>query len=223
MNQFQDQYDFHILGKRYSLPRIDADSKTKESILLNATLLFARRGYASVSMRDIADTIGIKPASLYNHFNSKEVMWREAVNHAKELYLFYFNHLEQAMEGAGTFEEVLELVFQEPKKLKNIFTCYAFCMIQAEQFRDPDAGEAFNDIFLKYSVDIIRKWFDKTVELGLVRPFDTGIVAFIVMNSVLIGLDLKVHECMGREIPFEPGGMLARVQRFILDSVNRAP
>lgn len=45
---------------------------TKLLIFQTAVDMFAKRGYDSVSMRDIASAVGIKPASIYNHFESKE-------------------------------------------------------------------------------------------------------------------------------------------------------
>lgn len=44
----------------------------RDDILATATQLFADRGYANVGMRAIADEVGIRPASLYHHFASKE-------------------------------------------------------------------------------------------------------------------------------------------------------
>ena len=215
----RDSFDFNILGERYSLPRIDSDSQTKESILMNATLLFARKGYSSVSMRDIADTIGIKPASLYNHFGSKELLWKAVLAHAKDLYLLYFKHLEKSMETAQTFQEVLELVFLEPKKWANIFTCYAFCMIRAEQFRDPEAAEINTRILIRYNNDFIQSWFDKCVERGWARPFDTRTMAAMAANSVHMAMDVKVQECLGREPAYDPAEMMQNVQNLIIQFV----
>ena len=45
---------------------------TKRKILIAAIDLFAIKGFTETSVRDIAAAVGIKSASLYNHFSSKE-------------------------------------------------------------------------------------------------------------------------------------------------------
>jgi len=44
----------------------------KEEIVSIASQLFKERGYSAVSMRDIAQAMGIKAASLYNHITGKQ-------------------------------------------------------------------------------------------------------------------------------------------------------
>jgi AcrR family transcriptional regulator len=44
----------------------------KESILATAAKLFSEKGFTAVSMRDLAEELGIKAASLYNHISSKQ-------------------------------------------------------------------------------------------------------------------------------------------------------
>jgi AcrR family transcriptional regulator len=43
----------------------------KELILLKAAAMFREKGFAATSMRDLAETVGIEAASLYNHIRSK--------------------------------------------------------------------------------------------------------------------------------------------------------
>src|ERR1041384_8313480 len=43
----------------------------KELILKKAALMFREKGFAATSMRDLAETVGIEAASLYNHIRSK--------------------------------------------------------------------------------------------------------------------------------------------------------
>ncbi|MCA0133288.1 TetR/AcrR family transcriptional regulator [Winogradskyella alexanderae] len=44
----------------------------KEEIIRVAAKLFKEKGYSAVTMRDIAKSMDIKAASLYNHINSKQ-------------------------------------------------------------------------------------------------------------------------------------------------------
>jgi AcrR family transcriptional regulator len=53
-------------------PAQDGTVGRRDEILRLATDLFDRDGYANVGMRAIADTVGMRPASLYHHFQSKE-------------------------------------------------------------------------------------------------------------------------------------------------------
>jgi AcrR family transcriptional regulator len=44
----------------------------REEIVAAAARTFATEGYAAVGMRDVAEAVGIRGASLYHHFASKE-------------------------------------------------------------------------------------------------------------------------------------------------------
>jgi len=50
---------------------------TRRAILQAAAGLFRQRGYAAVSLRDIAEAVGMKTGSLYYHFDSKESLVEE--------------------------------------------------------------------------------------------------------------------------------------------------
>lgn len=221
MNDNIEDFKFDIFSNIYSLPLHEAGSKTKEQILLIATIYFAKEGYSSVSMRDIAKVMGMQQSSLYNHFESKEALWREVLEHARTLYMLYFDHLEKALGEAETFEEALETIFYEPKRLVNVFTSYAFSMIQAEQFHDDVAGRIFTETFMTYSIDFIQGWFDTCVKKKLVDPFDTRMVATIIMHAILIGLQVNVHKWLGHSYrePYDSPAMFADLQRFILWAV----
>ncbi|GGF98619.1 TetR family transcriptional regulator [Rhodococcoides trifolii] len=54
------------------LPRQARTLQRRNDIAASAAAIFARDGYPNVGMRDIADAVGIKGASLYHHFPSKE-------------------------------------------------------------------------------------------------------------------------------------------------------
>jgi AcrR family transcriptional regulator len=59
-------------------PASGAAISTRERILDAAEICFADRGFAGAAMREIAASVGLNPASLYNHFSSKQSLY-EAV------------------------------------------------------------------------------------------------------------------------------------------------
>jgi TetR/AcrR family transcriptional regulator, cholesterol catabolism regulator len=58
---------------------VPAESVRREEILTIATRIFADKGYASTTVREIADAAGILSGSLYHHFDSKESMLDEVM------------------------------------------------------------------------------------------------------------------------------------------------
>lgn len=60
----------------------------KEEIVAEATRLFAERGYEGASMGDLAERVGLRKASLFHHFASKDAL--------------YATVLEQLMDGVKT-------------------------------------------------------------------------------------------------------------------------
>jgi AcrR family transcriptional regulator len=61
------------------LPLTGPVSEMRQRLLLAALRLFATHGFYGVSMRDLAEAVGIKPASLYNHVASKEQLLADLV------------------------------------------------------------------------------------------------------------------------------------------------
>ena len=79
--------------------------KTNKAITSAALALFAERGYAAVSMRSIAQDVGIQVGALYNHFATKqEVFARIMLDHMHELLAAW----DVAIKGASTPVEKIE-------------------------------------------------------------------------------------------------------------------
>jgi len=61
--------------------------RTRRAILEAALGLFARRGFESVSVRDIAEAAGATHSLIRHHFGSKEGVWRAVVDAADAEYV----------------------------------------------------------------------------------------------------------------------------------------
>ena len=51
----------------------------KDIILQKAAVMFREKGFAATSMRDLAESVGIEAASLYNHIQSKSEILQQII------------------------------------------------------------------------------------------------------------------------------------------------
>jgi len=79
------------------LPTRSTADGTLRRLLEEATLQFGERGFHGVSVRDIAEAVGIRPSSMYAHLESKEQLLLELMllGHEEHNYC-----LRQARDGA---------------------------------------------------------------------------------------------------------------------------
>lgn len=82
----------------------------KEEIVTIASQLFKEKGYNAVSMRDIAQAMGIKAASLYNHINGKqEILSTLILKVAYEFTDGMNNVIAQEISPIQKIQQIIEL------------------------------------------------------------------------------------------------------------------
>ena len=91
-----------------SISQNTAPLRTSERILDAAEDLFAQKGYAATSLGEVADRVGIRSPSLYNHFRNKEALYEAVL----ERLLEEFGRPLQALQSAQALdqEHVIEWV-----------------------------------------------------------------------------------------------------------------
>lgn len=77
----------------------------KEEIVAEATRLFAERGYEGASMGDLAERVGLRKASLFHHFPSKDVLYATVLT---ELMEGVKTAIVGAAKAEGSFGERLD-------------------------------------------------------------------------------------------------------------------
>jgi AcrR family transcriptional regulator len=209
---------FRVLENQYSLSYHVRKTDTKKRILLTATFLFCLRGYGGVSMRDISNEIGLTAGAVYNHYRSKADLWDAVLDHTMSLYLLYHDNLGESLKKITSFEMALDIMLEEPAKMRNEFTCYAFSLILTEQFRNKRAGELFTGTFLDHSISFCKKWFDICVQRGYAQPFDTNLVATLFVHSVMITIPLKVHAITDKSKSYDIEKLFNDFKRFIMET-----
>ena len=82
-----------------------ASLNTAQVILDKSLPLFARSGYAGVSMRDISRAVGISGAALYHHYPDKQSLYVAAMGNA---FADKASSIQSALDNTGTPEQRLE-------------------------------------------------------------------------------------------------------------------
>lgn len=80
-------------------PREQQKQETRAKILQSALDLFAERGFEGASIRDIASNAGVFHGLIKYHFDSKEELWKSAVD-------FLFERQSQEMKDPEGYEDL---------------------------------------------------------------------------------------------------------------------
>jgi len=94
-------------------------AKTAERFLDVAEQLFAQNGYAGTSLRDVAAEVGVKTASLYNHFPSKEALYSAVIERGfrpvrETINTLFDDEPGRAPSAAEVFSTMMQIMNERP-------------------------------------------------------------------------------------------------------------
>ena len=185
---------------------------TRQKILDKALELFAARGYDSVSVGEIAQAVGIKAPSLYNHFPGKRAIFDAIVESTAAQYEADTDkiniHVQNVAQDIPVFTEITEDALFE--KVRQIFE-YSLHneaisrfrrMMVREQFRSPELAALYSrryvDRILEYHAGIFRALI-AAGEIQAEEP-DTLAMMYVAPVLTLIGVcdrqPEKESECL---------------------------
>jgi AcrR family transcriptional regulator len=168
--------------------------KTKEKIMDAAIKLFSERGYDTVSMRDIASNVGIKAASIYNHFSSKRDILREIYAYYVQVKNQVFPDLKKLLPLVET-EPILELLmkmefYYDPPlqdKMDRIF------FIASQRLcRDKDICILKN--FFESLDELLRAILSRALEIGKIEPIDINSFIRLITYYAFSAAELNCTE-----------------------------
>lgn len=162
---------------------------TKQRITEEALILFAEKGYKGTSVKNIADAVGIKDASLYNHFKSKQEIFDSIVELILE-HIFGLSETlgiplygEQYVSAYGFYEN---LDLEGLKNLsRNAFVFYLtdpyvskfWRIANMEQYANPQIYNIFRKIFFESAIDYQEGLFGQMMEKGVFYKGDARATA----------------------------------------------
>ncbi len=157
---------------------------TKQEILEVALDLFSTQGFEATSVSQIADAVGIRKASLYSHFASKQDILDALTAKVLEQYnkrsIFIHSDWDQAAFAEAkrnlSVEEVERLVFEQLRYiLHDPLISKARKMLTVEQFRNAQMAE----LQTKQNYTGVMQYF-------------TGLMRFFIRNGQLKDCDAEI-------------------------------
>ncbi|MBU5310677.1 TetR/AcrR family transcriptional regulator [Tissierella carlieri] len=148
---------------------------TKDKIIAIAIERFSSQGYDNTSIRKIADIVGIKGSSIYNHFNSKEEILEEIFKYYRNLFyqmgdVFEIKELHHSdlkedkilYVLKGGFDSVINIL-KRPEMI-NILK-----IIIKEQFKNQKIRNFFLEEFIDKSRKVMEKFMKELMDKGIIR------------------------------------------------------
>lgn len=152
---------------------------TRQEILGAALDLFSTGGFEGVSVKQIADRVGIKDSSLYKHFKSKQEIFDTLLAEMNERFekTVSFHNLPQ-----GEIEKVAgeygrrDLVWLKKAckaiflfLLKDPWASKFRRMLMIEQYKNQDAAETFRTWFTDVAIQFQTALFTEMIRQGYFR------------------------------------------------------
>jgi TetR/AcrR family transcriptional regulator, cholesterol catabolism regulator len=189
--------------------RAEKSARRLSEITDAAAKVFARRGYHGASTQDIADVLGMRQASLYYYFESKEAALEAVCASGVEDYAK--RALAIFKSAATSSDKVAQLVFQHLAPLAERLE-YTLAFLRERRFLPPPARKRIRAIEMRYE-RLIERVIEEGVASGEFRKdLDTRMAAL-----ALLGLGNSAALWFGRE----PGTTVERVARSYIDLLVR--
>ena len=165
---------------------------TRKLIFDASIMLFSTKGYEEVSVRDIANAVGIKPASIYNHFSSKDEILETIYQHYKDRRLDNRTDedLLRTVIQTGTAHDVVAILndsafrFDEETRVRLILTMKIMLM---RMYMDQRVNDFFLHDMYKTDMAYMKKWLTYAQDIGrLDKNFDIEVFSSLFWKQLMM-------------------------------------
>lgn len=186
---------------------------TKERILMTALQLFARDGYEAVSVRNIAEELGITKGALYRHYKNKRDIFDSIVGRmievdaqrAKEYQMPVEQYDEMSNSYGNTSLEDIQKYTIEQLKFwteDNFARCFRR-MLTLEQYRNAEMAELYSQCIVEGPVSYMEDLFRELTRKGVLKeenPRQLAVEYFAPLFLLVSMFDKKGENEDGIEI-----------------------
>jgi AcrR family transcriptional regulator len=164
------------------------EPNTRDRLLETATALFAEKGYAGTSVREIVDQAGVSKPVLYYYFKSKEGLFYAILEWAADVQQ---EILDEIFSTSGTvldrFIFFYRRISEGVQQYQNLYK-----MIHGLMYGPPQGAPEYD--FPKYQrhmFNAVKQIYTNGLTAGEVKPADADEVAFLVLSLIDFNLNMN--------------------------------
>lgn len=148
---------------------------TKERIMQEALKLFSVNGFDAVSIRTIAEAVGIGNSALYKHFSSKQEILEAIVEYSKAYFIKVGCEQMAGDKDMQALKDSCLKMFAFQTRDEWIVMFRRLLMI--EQFKNPKMAEIYQSFFIELPVQSQEQLFLKLMEAGIMKKKNARVLA----------------------------------------------
>lgn len=155
------------------MPRLKGNAK--EIIMEESLKLFSVYGFEAVSIRDIADKVGIGNSALYKHFPSKQAIFEALVEELKARYLEQCGSVTARIRGVEEVKDNCLRMFEYQTQNEWIVNFRQLLLI--EKFRNPEMAALYREFFVDIPLNRQMEILESLQKQGLMIEGDVRVFA----------------------------------------------
>lgn len=185
-------------------------SDRKSEIVTIAAQLFKEKGYSAVTMRDLAQAMDIKAASLYNHIKSKqEILVLMIIAIAEE----YTETIRTIAASEETSVEKIDKVIQLHIDI-TVRNPDALASLNNDWMHLPDAElQYFLQMREEYE-DIFRAIVKKGITDGEIKNYNAEVIIFSILSTIR-----TLYLWYGKKRNFNANVLKTNLKKILLEGI----
>jgi AcrR family transcriptional regulator len=204
------------MGRKSGKAIKNPGSESRQQILDAALVLFARKGYATTTIREIVDAVEITAPSLYYYFGNKEGLYMELMQaHFAQIDLALESHAHKSSSAKNRLKDLVDKIFLHVVNDKDFFR------LMFTIYYGPSQGAPYCD-FISYHVKFhatIKKIIEEGIASKEFRPGNAGHMTWVIRGIVQLAMEEQIKD--DREKIDRSG--LQRILDLIVDRLERPP
>jgi len=165
-----------------------SEPNARQRLLETATELFAEKGYAGTSVREIVDRVGVSKPVLYYYFNSKEGLFYAILDWAADVQQEILNEI---FATSGT---VLERFIFLYRRISEGVLQYQdlYKMIHGLLYGPPQGAPEYDfPQYQRHMFNAVKRIYTSGLAAGEVEAADADEVAFLVLSLIDFSLNMN--------------------------------